>query len=165
VVQRLQGQVDEIIISANRNAKRYARYGRAVVADANPNFDGPLSGVLSGLRACKTRWIVSVPCDAPRLPADLVARLLERAIEADAEVACARDPERLQPAFCAYRADLVDSLQDYLASGERKIDKYLSSRRWVTVEFADGERAFANLNTSEEVASFELEQAKEGRSV
>ena len=51
-----------------------------MAADVVEGFAGPLAGVLTGLDWARThapgcRWVASVPCDAPFLPRDLVARL------------------------------------------------------------------------------------------
>lgn len=65
VLDALAPQVAEILISANRNLDRYARYGRRVLPDALPDFPGPLAGVLAALDAVDTEWLLAVPCDTP----------------------------------------------------------------------------------------------------
>src|SRR5690606_1658159 len=129
----------------------YGTYGYPVVSDGVDDFRGPLAGVLAGLGACGTPWLVSVPCDAPEAPDDLVARLVGAAVADGAEIACAVDGERMQPTFCAYHGSLADPLAEYLNGGGRKIDRFLFSRRIVQVSFAGREREFANLNTDDDV--------------
>ena len=48
----LRPQVDQLVISANRNLDTYAVYGHRVVPDTLPDYPGPLAGVLAALQ----RW-------------------------------------------------------------------------------------------------------------
>lgn len=163
VFERIAPQVAAIIVSANRNRSRYGSYGYPVVSDGADDFRGPLAGVLAGLGACGTPWLVSVPCDAPETPDDLVARLVGAAVADDSEIACAVDGERMQPTFCAYHSSLAEPLADYLNGGGRKIDRFLFSRRIVQVSFAGREREFANLNTDDDVRRFETAAGATGK--
>jgi CTP:molybdopterin cytidylyltransferase MocA len=78
VLKRLAAQTGPLLISANRHAEVYAGlgapFGAAVVADTLAGFPGPLAGLLAGLRAAGTEFVLSAPCDSPGLPADLAAR-------------------------------------------------------------------------------------------
>ncbi|WP_087722598.1 molybdenum cofactor guanylyltransferase MobA [Pandoraea sp. PE-S2T-3] len=75
VLARLQPQVGTLLISANRNHAAYAALGADVVSDETQDFAGPLAGMLAGLRAAKTEYVLTAPCDSPLLPDDLAARL------------------------------------------------------------------------------------------
>ena len=143
---RLAPQVREGTISANRNAAAYASRGARGLADASDDFPGPLAGIQAGLRACSTPWLAVVPCDAPRLPVDLVARLA-RAL-GDARAAVVRRGERLEPVCCLLETTLADDLAAYLADGGRKVEGWVS-RHAARVPFdrADDASAFANVNT------------------
>ncbi|SPE29894.1 hypothetical protein SBBP1_510010 [Burkholderiales bacterium] len=103
VLARLQPQVAEIIISANRNVDRYRVFGHRVVQDDRANFGpfaGPLAGMLAGLRQSRLPWVAFVPCDAPALPLDLVAAL-ERASQGGRELRRAAPAGVLPPARLA----------------------------------------------------------------
>jgi molybdopterin-guanine dinucleotide biosynthesis protein A len=162
-LMRLQMQeghlVGQVLINANRNLAAYESMGAAVWPDALPDFPGPLAGFLAGLEHCETPWLVTVPCDTPNFPTDLVARLAQAALEADAEVAMAatREPDdsgqprvQVQPVFCLLRASLLESLVRFTASGQRKIDKWTAQHRTVEVLFEDAD-AFFNANTLDEL--------------
>jgi len=73
VLERIQPQVDHVIINANRHLDQYQHFGVPVVTDANDQFDGPLAGMQAGMHHATTDWILSVPCDSPLLPLDLVS--------------------------------------------------------------------------------------------
>ena len=103
VIERFAPQVGPLLISANRNVERYAAYGEVVSDDpadvSGEHFAGPLIGVLSGLRRARTDWVAIVPCDAPHLPADLVARLMRATVSTKAMAACASVHGQIQPVF------------------------------------------------------------------
>src|SRR5258706_1664052 len=75
VLARFAPQVGEIVINANQNAAEYAKFGHRVVADEIGGFSGPLAGLHAGLLAASHPLVVTVPCDSPFLPDDLVSRL------------------------------------------------------------------------------------------
>ena len=163
-LMRLQPQVDEVLVNANRNLAAYESLGVPVWPDALPDFAGPLAGFLTGLEHCETTWLATVPCDTPLFPLDLVERLAHAAAQADAEIAMASAPEedgqlRTQPVFCLLRRDLLESLVRFTHGGGRKIDAWTAQHRCVAVPFdrpGDDPRAFFNANTLAELR--ELEQ-------
>jgi molybdopterin-guanine dinucleotide biosynthesis protein A len=155
VIERLAPQVDELLINANRNPEDYARFGHQVIADEIAGFAGPLAGFERGLAHARGELVVTVPCDSPFLPTDLVARLHERLESAKAELAVAKTGDQSHPVFCLMRREVLASLQQFLGSGQRKIDKWYSALRVEEVAFDDEADAFLNINTREELASLE----------
>jgi molybdopterin-guanine dinucleotide biosynthesis protein A len=151
---RLLPQVASVMINANRNIAAYESFGTAVWPDSLPDFAGPLAGFLAGLEHCETPWLVTVPCDTPEFPTDLVERLAAAADAEGAEIAVAACPEagalRAQPVFCLLRADLIDSLVRFTEQGGSKIDRWTAQHRRVEVPFDDA-RAFFNANTADEL--------------
>ena len=151
---RLAPQVGEVMINANRNLAAYESMGAPVWPDALPDYPGPLAGFLAGLEHCATPYLVTVPCDSPQFPEDLVARLAERLDADGAEIAIAATREdgelRLQPVFCLMNATVVESLIRFTGTGQRKIDAWTATLRHVAVEFDDA-RAFINANTVAEL--------------
>lgn len=142
-LRRLSLQVGEVLVSANRNHARYERFGHRVVGDLDDSFAGPLAGFEAGLAACTTDWLVSVPCDAPFFPDDLVVRLA--AGLDDAGIAIARTNERAHPIFCLMRVDAARRVPP-AADGRVSVGGWVARGRAVEVRF-DDEAAFANLNT------------------
>ncbi len=154
-IERLVPQVQELLVNANRNPEAYAGFGHRVIADEIEGFAGPLAGFERGLAHARGALVVTVPCDSPFLPLDLVSRL-RTALEADdAQIAVARTGDQAHPVFCLMRRDVHGSLQAFLASGQRKIDRWYSQLRVVEVVFDDVADAFLNINTREELASLE----------
>lgn len=154
-IERLAPQVDEILVNANRNPEAYARFGHRVIADEIPGFAGPLAGFERGLAHARGQLVATVPCDSPFLPADLVARLRVALEREGAQLAVARTGDQPHPVFCLMRREVHASLAAFLASGQRKIDKWYASLSVVEVAFDDEADAFANINTRDELAGLE----------
>lgn len=142
-------QVDQVLISANRNLDVYAAYGHRVVADTLPDYPGPLAGVLAALQAVDTRWLLVVPCDTPHLPADLVARLLGAAQQAEVPLAIAADSARTHHTCFIVRTDARAALSAFLQRGERAVRHWQASLPMVSVEFDAA--GFANINRPQDM--------------
>ena len=155
VIERLAPQVGEIIINANRNVEAYGAYGHRVLPDSITGFAGPLAGFERGLAYAANELVATVPCDSPLLPTDLVQRLHAGIEKAGAQLAVARTGDQAHPVFCLMRRTVHPSLRDFLAAGERKIDRWYSRLRVVEVAFDDEADAFLNINTREELANLE----------
>lgn len=153
-LMRLGHQVGQLMVNANRNLGAYESLGVPVWPDTVPDYAGPLAGFLVGLEHCETPWLVTVPCDSPLFPDDLVARLAAAVVEHDADIAMAATREdgvlQVQPVFCLMKTDLLESLVRFTQGGQRKIDKWTAQHRCVEVPF-DEPQAFANANTLDEL--------------
>ncbi len=156
-LMRLTPQVGHLMINANRNLGAYDSMGVPVWPDAGvggAEYSGPLAGFLAGLEHCETPYLVTVPCDTPNFPIDLVARLSAALVAEEAQIAIAATLEegqlQPQPVFCLMAATLIESLVVFTQSGQRKIDRWTGAQRCATVVFDDA-AAFANANTPDEL--------------
>ncbi len=161
---QLQSQpLQEILINANRNLAAYESLGVPVWPDSIDGFAGPLAGFLTGLERCETPWLLTVPCDTPLFPLDLLERLCQAMQEQNADLAMAAAPEadgtlRPQPVFCLLKTELLESLVKFTQSGGRKIDVWTGQHRCAIVSFdgpSDSPQAFANANTLAELQQLE----------
>ncbi len=158
---RLGSQVGNLMINANRNLAAYESLGAPVWPDADGEYAGPLSGFLAGLERCETPYLVTVPCDTPNFPVDLVRRLGEGLESEGAELAMAMTLDQpgsepqLQPVFCLMKAELLESLVRFTSSGQRKIDRWTALHRCANVLFDDAS-AFFNANTAQELQSLQV---------
>jgi molybdopterin-guanine dinucleotide biosynthesis protein A len=155
---RLQPQVGHLMVNANRNLGAYEAFGAPVWPDPIEGYAGPLVGFLAGLEHCETPWLVTVPCDTPDFPTDLVERLAQGLQSADADLAYATTfedgREQAHPVFCLMNSALSESLVAFLHGGGRKIDAWFAGHKAVTVRF-DDPRAFFNANTAAELAQLQ----------
>jgi molybdopterin-guanine dinucleotide biosynthesis protein A len=166
VLKRLAPQTGALLISANRHPDTYAAlgapFGATIVADTLPGFPGPLAGLLAGLRASTTPYLLSAPCDSPWLPADLAARLAHALDSNQADIATvttvdAHGEASLHPVFALLRTGLADDLSAFLDAGERKVRAWYARHKTVEVVFTD-ERAFYNANSLQELADLERDR-------
>ena len=153
VLERLAPQVGSVLINANQNAQRYAMFGHPVVADTVGGFAGPLAGLHAGMSGATTPFVVTVPCDSPVLPADLVARLGAAMANCDAQLAVVKTGDQPHPVFALVRRDVLPHLAAFLGGGGRKIDAWYATLEVVEVPFDDEEAAFRNINTAAELAA------------
>lgn len=163
VIGRFAPQVSALLINANRNLEAYGKFGHPVYSDfkgtsKEPEYDGPLAGMVVGLNYCKTPYMVSVPCDTPFLPMNLVAKLMDALQQqcADIAIACTGDIANscAQPVFCLLKTTLREQLSRYLAAGGRRMDGWYGESNIARVYFED-ENEFRNINTLEELHSFD----------
>jgi molybdopterin-guanine dinucleotide biosynthesis protein A len=155
VLSRFAPQVDEVLINANQNPSQYARYGYRIIADEIGGFAGPLAGLQRGLAEARHEWVATVPCDSPFLPPDLVERLYSGLHQAHAQLAVAKTFDQPHPVFCLCRRDVSGHLSAYLSAGGRKIDAWYATLKIAEISFDDQAEAFSNINTREELRSFE----------
>jgi molybdopterin-guanine dinucleotide biosynthesis protein A len=149
VLARLAPQVSEVIINANQNIATYEKFGNRVVRDEVGGFAGPLAGLHAGLKAARHPLVVTVPCDSPFLPSDLVSRLTASLREN--QLAVAKTGDQPHPVFALMKREVRESLEAFLAAGGRKIDAWYAALKVVEVRFDDEAEAFRNINTLEEL--------------
>lgn len=147
----------EIVINANRNHSVYRKLGYPVIADPTDAFEGPLAGILGVMQYCQTPYLLSVPCDCPMMGGNSLQRMVGALHRQRADCFAAYDGERLHPVFLLLDCRLLESLEDYLKSGQRKIDTWLYTHHFERVDFRDQPEIFRNINTPEDLASLEME--------
>ena len=140
---------DDLLISCNRNAERYAPFADRLVTDApsdngNGDFQGPLAGIRAGLRIAHQENLLVLPCDAPQLDRQLLEALLSLAGERAVVV---RQGEFLEPLFSVIPRALHADLEQAWQAGERSPQRWLRSLDPLTVECPLGDPRLANFNT------------------
>lgn len=165
VVERIRPQVRALVLNANGDPARFARFGLPLVADTIAGHVGPLAGVLAGMRWAAANvpsasHVATVSTDAPFVPADLVARLA-RALAASAsgeQIALARSDGNLHPVIGLWPVSLADDLERALQDGVRKVLAWTDRHGTLPVDFESvaigGELVdpFFNANTPDELA-------------
>ena len=157
------GPLGDVMINANRNLAAYEAFGVPVWPDSLADYAGPLAGFLTGLERCETSYLVTLPCDTPLFPLDLVQRLAQALEREGAQIAMVAAPEedgqlRAQPVFCLLHRELLESLVRFTAAGGRKIDQWTAQHKTVLVPFdapGDDPKAFFNANTLEQLHSLQ----------
>lgn len=158
VLARIGPHSDEVLLSANDKHEVYGQFGYPLVSDHLPGWAGPLAGLQAALHRARNEWVLSVPCDTPYLPPDLLPRLYAALQQGKADAVVASSAGRRHPAIALYRKSVQTRLDAYLAGGGRKVNDWLNSLQLREVEFED-EAAFANINTQDELARANQQQA------
>ena len=172
VIARGAPQVGPLILNANGDPARFAPYGLPVVADVVEGHAGPLAGILTALdwaaeNAPHHPLVASFATDAPFLPRDLVATMVEARDMAGADLACAASGGRAHPVFGLWPVELRADLRAALVEqGERKIDRWTASHRLVEVTFPCAPvDPFFNTNREDDLAEAARLIAQHGSSL
>ena len=158
-IKRLAPQVARVAISANGDPQRFAAFGAPVLPDVSSGHPGPLAGILAGLkffaRENGFEAIVTVPCDAPFAPRDLVARLVAARRAEGAVVAAST--RGVEPLFALWPLAAADAVEAALAQGDASVWRLLEGIGAAQVDIPVGRGAdwTLNLNAPEELAAAE----------
>ncbi len=162
VIDRLAAQAGPMVINANGDPERFAEFGLPVTPDSVEGFAGPLAGVLAGLdwaaENCPgATWVVSIACDTPFFPSDLVSRLHGVLRDEGAELACASSGGRNHPVFGLWPLNLRDELKAAVVDeGVRKVDIWTGRHKLAVAEFDTAPYdPFFNANRPDDLAEAE----------
>lgn len=146
VIDRISPQASALVISCNRNNDNYARLSDKVCSDQLPGFQGPLAGIQAALTIAETQLSLICACDTPKLPEDLLPRLLKTLATGPAELSYPNDGTRNQFLPVLLKTSLLRQLNEYLATGGRSMKGWYSTLDAVAADFSDCPEAFINMN-------------------
>jgi len=155
VIEALVPQVQAMVISANRNRQRYEDFGYPVVADQTPDYQGPLAGIAAAGQIIDTPYILVVPADTPFLPSNLVSLLASAITAHDVDLAVVETENGMQPTHMLFKSALLQDLQRYLESGERKLQRWIQRQNYIAVVFNAARDEFLNINDEQLLAQLE----------
>jgi molybdenum cofactor guanylyltransferase len=150
LIEKLTRQSVPVLVNANRNQAEYEKFGVEVISDTLADFQGPLAGFATAMNSVSSQFILTLPCDSPLLVDDYVQRFIDNHNNTGAAITVAHDGERLQPVHALIRVDLLDSLLDFLQSGDRKIDRWYALHDFTHTDFSDCADMFRNINTPQD---------------
>lgn len=152
VVERARPQVSRLVLNANGDPRRLARFGLTVVSDGIAGHPGPLAGVLAGMEwtsrhVPECRWIVTFPGDAPFVPRDLASRLLDAAQASGADIAVAEHGGRRQQLAALWPVSAAAALRTAITTeGAARVEAWQARFHVRTVAFEAGADPFLNIN-------------------
>jgi len=153
VITAIKPQVDNIVISANRNIEEYGQRGYPVIIDDFGEFEGPLAGILTVMQTLpEDNLLLVVPCDMPVLPTNLVEQLMQQLYLENAELCCAELQHRLQPLISVIKTSTRDSLLNFLVGGKHKVLDWIHQLHYTSISIDDP--AVININTPEDLNAF-----------
>ena len=151
VIDAIEPQADEIIISANRNIDTYKAYGYSVVSDDANNYMGPLAGIAAALPLCQNDWVFITPCDMPFLPSDIIGKLSEQMTNSN--LCIAKVADRLQLVLLVNK-NLLPSILQALQDSQLRLMQWVASQKPITHSFSDAEsHLFKNFNDTNNLIS------------
>ncbi len=124
VIQSVKMQVDDIVISANRNTERYQQYSDKVITDDSLDYRGPLSGIAACLPHCMHELVLIIACDMPNLPATLAERLKKKLRDKAITIATINNKHQL--ALLVHK-NLQSSAQQRLDDNQLKLIQWVES--------------------------------------
>ncbi|WP_279245827.1 molybdenum cofactor guanylyltransferase MobA [Candidatus Litorirhabdus singularis] len=140
-------QVDQTVISCNRNLEQYQQFGYPIITDTLSGYQGPLAGIaaaLSGKQQCDVA--ITLPCDSPNPPEDLALKLGSQLADDNYDLCYAWDGNRDQYLFSAMHYRCRAQLEDYLARGGRSVKGFHQRLRCKRVDFSSQPQRFININ-------------------
>lgn len=155
VIDRLAPQTARLLLNCNDNCSAYEDFGYPLVSDSLTGGLGPLAGLLSAMQQCETKYLLSVPCDSPYLPTDLVSRMWQSLQQSGSDACSINDGQRLHPVIMLVSRQLSSNLEGYLVSGGRKVQEWFERQSHCVADFSDQPHSFANINTPEELLAEE----------
>jgi len=149
VIDAINPQVDDLVISANRNIEHYRRYSKKVISDNSEQCLGPLAGIYAALPHCRHDRVLVVPCDTPFLPKNIIEQFLSK--RDDADIYIAKSHEKLQPVLLIQKK-LRESIGHALAAGELRLMFWVKTHQPEIISFQD-DAAFKNFNNTSDFAT------------
>ena len=155
IVEQISSQCGALVINANRNHEQYEKPGYPVISDELEDYQGPLAGMLAGLKAVQTRWMITLPTDGPFVESNYVEKMTGAIESSGNQIAVAQGQDRLQPVYVLLDRNLAPKLEDYLANGERKIDRWYDTVGYTSVPWPDTSKMFINVNSPDDLDAAE----------
>ncbi len=135
---------NNVLVNVNRNFVRYKDFGFTLCSDLIDGYQGPLAGMYTGLEKARTDYLITLPCDGPFIDESYFKKMI--LLNKGFDINVAFDGKRIQPVYCLLKKDLRKSLQSFLDSGQRKIDKWFELCSVNSVDFSYNEEMFININ-------------------
>lgn len=154
-IELVRPHVDSLIISCNRNEPRYQALADKTVVDPLDNFQGPLAGILAGLKVCETELLLVLPCDTPLLSNEILERLLTAARAKPDHITVLAESGGLHPLHAVIPANLCADLEQWLSGGQRAVQRWMRNHPFQLVDISEMSEQLYNLNTQQELTDRE----------
>jgi molybdenum cofactor guanylyltransferase len=153
IIDLAKGYSTDVFVIANNNIRSYQLFHQYVYSDILDGFQGPLSGIFTALRKSKNKKVIILPCDGPFIQKEYFEKLISSKSKKSIQVI--KTGNRLQPVYALIDAYLADNLEDFLLSGERKIDRWYTACKFDEISFNENEEMFININSTDDIKNNE----------
>ena len=151
VSERIAPQVNQLFINCNRNHDQYARLQFPLISDNYLGYQGPLAGVIAALEKSTSDLLLVVPCDCPKLPLDLVSKLLTNHKQQNKHLSVCHDGKQLQPLVMIIERYCLNNLKNWFKKGDRSVKAWLNTQPYNVIDFSSNIEGFINVNTAEDL--------------
>ena len=159
VLEKISGKVGPIALNINTNFESFKKFGYEIIEDPIKGHLGPLAGILASLNWAKQinkDWVVTLPCDTPFLPNNLILSMVRTKNEdPSVDLVVAKSRGFNHPVIALWKSDVNNKLQNALNEGVRKIDIFTSQLNIKYVEFENIDKSefdpFTNLNSPQDL--------------
>ena len=166
ILEKIEPQIDKIIVNFNEKEEILNRYKLPIIKDFKIGYLGPLAGIHAGLTWLKendpnTEWMITVPGDTPFLPENLVSSFKKKISLNNKKIIMAKSNNKLHPVIGAWHTGLLNSLDDYLNKGLRKILTWaeLHSIDFIEYNYKNYD-PFFNINTKDDIKEASILEKK-----
>ena len=158
-LEKISGKVAPIALNVNTNLKEFKKFGYKMLEDPIKGHLGPLVGILASLNWAKNldqKWVLTLPCDTPFLPENLIECLIDAKNEnPDIDLVFAKSRGFKHPTIALWKTDNNLILKKAIEKGIRKIDIFTSQLKTSCVDFDEIENTtidpFTNLNSPKDL--------------
>ncbi|MCJ7644717.1 MAG: molybdenum cofactor guanylyltransferase [Candidatus Aminicenantes bacterium] len=150
VLLQVEGMFDEVLVSVSRGQAVDAP-GCRTIEDTAPG-QGPLAGILAGLKAAKNQVCVVLACDIPDIDIDFLKQLIAKAqgFEIVVPVSCGG---LFEPLFAVYRRSVIPEIEALVRARDFSILTLFDRCRTRKVMLKDS-GWLRNLNTPEDYEKY-----------
>ncbi len=156
VFNRLKKQVKKLSINSNEILSIFPE--TIQFGDILPGQLGPAAGIYSGLSQSKYDWVQFCPNDTPFFPENLVTKLSTCIGKTTPKIILPSSNGKLEPVFLLCHKEMLNSLKDFISSGERKLELWIRSNSFKTIDFNEKD-AFININKMTDLQKYRQDYA------
>lgn len=167
ILKQLSAHKGEIFLNANGDLSRFDAYPITKFADLNEPPIGPIGGLYSALQYLPTQnlqhasYCFTLPGDCPFLPQNLLESLAKKAAAGSYDVVYANANSRDHFVVALWSTLVTQALETYIAAGHKSMHGFISTLKWASVEFDEGEHTLFNINTQAQLE--EAQRVAQGR--
>lgn len=147
VQRQARSLTDDLIISCNRNAERYALYADQLAADSEAGFPGPMAGLRAGLAMARHERVLVLPCDVPGIDTALLQAMLAAQAHAPEAPLIVRQGGAWEPLICVLPRTALDAFDTAWASGERSPRRVMLAMHPTPLDCPANDPRLRNFNT------------------
>lgn len=115
-----------------------------------PRIEGPLAGIIAGLRYARGSPVLVLACDMPLLDASVLLRLVTRRDETKLATCFNADDGKPEPLCAIYESDCLALLEGRAAKGQRSMRRFLEDSDVERIALSEPQM-LASANTKEDV--------------